>query len=126
MPVGSLHTVLHQGTGLVLYHQNHHRDHFQWHFNYDAGTILLKQIWPFIVIFAGLLWTQQQLFSLQSTLPRAWLSSIGNHGFDDNSNIGENGDTTNCNDGILVSLIRIIISVWTDNCPDCTSAANTS
>merc|ERR1719447_2757782 len=39
-----------------------------------------------------LLWTQQQLFSLQSTLPRAWLSS----------------------------------TVWTDSCPDCTSAANTS
>ena len=98
MPVGSLHTVLHQGTGLVdNHHQNHHRDHFQWCFNCDVDTIFLKQISILIVTFADLLWTQQQLFSLQSILPRAWLSSTGSHGFEDNSNIGDNGD--NANDG---------------------------
>ena len=49
MPVGSLHTVLHQGTGLVdNNHQNHHRDHFQWYFNCDVEIIPLKQIWPLV------------------------------------------------------------------------------
>ena len=101
MPVGSLHTVLHQGTGLVENHKNHHRDHLQLYFNCEGETILLKKICPisiFIVTFADLLWTQQQLFSLQLTLPRAWLSFTGSHGFDDDSNIGENSDNTN--DGI--------------------------